>query len=457
VRVVNEAQAAVVRRIFEMTRDGMGLAKIRRKLNDERIPGPRGAWAITGVREVLHRRDYIGQIITNRIQRAWDDEAERAIRVEQPESERKIRRDETLRIVSDDLWQAAHARVEKTKSSYLRRGNQLVGQVESTKGLYLLSGFLSCGVCRKPMIATRRGRSMTLVYVCREHRERGDVACTNATGVSAADLDVAVVTSLLETFTEQTFIEHLEKQASNVEARQQREAERAGILAELPTMAAAEQRLVKRIATVEDDALVAALKTEWQEAKAKREAAEHRLSELESIERDMRADRAEIEVLLETWKGWGNVLAQVEDAPGGSIPAEAQAVARQILKKVLAGPIEVTPSAEVPGSWTFQGYSRFDDGVLRGAVASGEAVVVRYSRRIAGGSDPGDSTVRSTDMAPIPPTLVTPRLRRGAPRFRVPETPRSGARSRGSGGRCGRRSARVGPGGASGCPGTGSC
>jgi len=43
-----------------MTRDGNGLAKIRAKLNAEGIPGPRGAWAITGVREVLNRRDYTG-------------------------------------------------------------------------------------------------------------------------------------------------------------------------------------------------------------------------------------------------------------------------------------------------------------------------------------------------------------------------------------------------------------
>ena len=78
-----------------------------------------------------------------------------------------------------------------------------MAQVESTEGLYLLSGFLSCGVCRKPMIATRRGRSMTLVYICREHRKRGGVACTNTTGVSATDLHVAVVPSLRETFTEQ--------------------------------------------------------------------------------------------------------------------------------------------------------------------------------------------------------------------------------------------------------------
>jgi hypothetical protein len=60
----------------------MGLAKVRAKLNAEGIPGPRGAWAVTGVREVLHRRDYIGQIITNRHQRARDDDGN-PIRIEQ--------------------------------------------------------------------------------------------------------------------------------------------------------------------------------------------------------------------------------------------------------------------------------------------------------------------------------------------------------------------------------------
>ena len=47
VRVVNEVEATVVRRIFETTRDGLGLAKIRGVLNREGIPGPRGAWATT--------------------------------------------------------------------------------------------------------------------------------------------------------------------------------------------------------------------------------------------------------------------------------------------------------------------------------------------------------------------------------------------------------------------------
>jgi DNA invertase Pin-like site-specific DNA recombinase len=415
VRLINDEQAAVVRRIFTLTAEGAGLAKIRTILNREGVAGPRGAWAITGVREVLHRRDYVGDIITNRIQRARDAEGN-PIRIEQPESAWKIRKDETLRIVSDEQWHAAHARVERTKKSYLRRGHRLVGQVESTKGLYLLSGFLSCGVCHKPLIASRRGRNQVLTYACREHRERGDAACTNTTGVPAAELHTAVITSLRETFTEQTFVEHLEKQAANVEAKAQRAAERTRLIAELPRLAAEEKRLVKRIASVEDDGLVAALKDEWAEAKRARETAERRLADLEGIERDLAADQAEVESLLQTWKGWSEVLAQVQGTPDGSVPAEAQAQARQVLKKVLVGTIRVKPNE--PGDWSFAGYTRFEGLVVAG-VKHGTVVTYTWPTEsgyfdplntpIAGGSDSdlsGVSAVHSTDMAPHAPQLA---------------------------------------------------
>jgi Recombinase zinc beta ribbon domain/Recombinase len=392
----------------------MGLAKIRRKLNGEGIPGPRGAWAITGVREILNREDYRGRIITNRIQRAWDDENQRPIRVEQPESEWKVREDESLRIVEDDLWHAAHSRVEKTKQSYLRRGHLLVGQVESTKGRYLLSGFLSCGLCGKPMIATRRGRNQTLVYICRQHRERGDQACTNTTGVPAAALHEAVIKSLRETFTPETFIAHLEAQAANVQAKEQRAAERAHLLAEIPKLAAIEARTVRRIAMEEDDSLVAAIKVEWNAAKSARETAERRVAELEGIERDLRAEQSEVASLVATWKSWSATLAQTQGAADGSVPAETQAQARQILKKVLAGSsIKVTPSG---AEWMFLGYTRFEKVILGGLNHAGTETWQFNCRPIVGGS--GGSTVRDTDMAPhIPPQpLVTPRRSRGAPR-----------------------------------------
>lgn len=83
---------------------------------------------------------------------------------------------------------------------------------------------------------------------------------------------------------------------------------------------------------------MAALKSEWQAAKAQREEAERRVAEIEGIERDLAADRAEVEALRETWRSWSATLAQTQDAPEGSVTAEAQAQARQILKKVLVGP-----------------------------------------------------------------------------------------------------------------------
>lgn len=86
-----------------------------------------------------------------------------------------------------------------------------------------------------------------------------------------------------------------------------------------------------------------ALKSEWQAAEAQREEAERRVAEIEGIERDLAADRAEVEALRETWRSWSATLAQTQDGPEGSVPAEAQAQARQILKKVLVGSIEVTP------------------------------------------------------------------------------------------------------------------
>ena len=59
---------------------------------------------------------------------------------------------------------------------------------------------------------------MTLVYICRKHRERGDASCTNTTGVPAAELHKAVIDSMRASFTPETFRAHLAQQAANVEA-----------------------------------------------------------------------------------------------------------------------------------------------------------------------------------------------------------------------------------------------
>jgi site-specific DNA recombinase len=46
-RHINEAEAAVVRRIFELCADGVGLTRITKLLNVEHVPAPRGAAGAT--------------------------------------------------------------------------------------------------------------------------------------------------------------------------------------------------------------------------------------------------------------------------------------------------------------------------------------------------------------------------------------------------------------------------
>jgi site-specific DNA recombinase len=392
-RVIEEQQAAVVKRIFEMTRDGLGLAKIAKRLNAEAVPGPRSQWSPTGVREILHRELYRGVEIFGRVRRERRRGAK--VRVRVPESEWKRRDVPDLRLVDGVLWDTAHARIAEAAGAYLRRNGRLLGQVESIRGKYLLSGFLACGVCRAPLIAMQRGRNLRPTYVCRAHKEKGNAVCLNTTAVPMERLHRAVIRSLRDTLSPENFEAHLAKTAADEDARASRAAEREALIARIPVLNAEAERLANAVAAGSGalDVLLTAIK----QRQAEREQAELRLAELEGIERDLRADAEAVERLRATWKDWE-----------GALDADP-VLARQLLRKVLAGPIAVSPRER--GHWTYAGISRFD-GLLHGAVGKDETVVVhrglrpalRWAVPIAGGSDaPVGDTVRDREMAPHTP------------------------------------------------------
>jgi site-specific DNA recombinase len=69
-RRINEEQALVVRRIFELYASGSGMVTIAHRLNDEGVKPPRGrGWAPSGIREMLYRPLYRGKIVWNRSQK----------------------------------------------------------------------------------------------------------------------------------------------------------------------------------------------------------------------------------------------------------------------------------------------------------------------------------------------------------------------------------------------------
>jgi hypothetical protein len=114
-----------------------------------------------------------------------------------------------------------------------------------------------------------------------------------------------LIASLRRTFSTESFERHLRQVADDVEAREQRRAEREHLLIEIPKLAAAEARLAKAIArTDEADALVAELKATQQE----RRAAEATVAYLEGVEMDVKADQDRVEQLREQWGTWSQFL-----------------------------------------------------------------------------------------------------------------------------------------------------
>lgn len=152
-RRINQSEAAVVRRIFELARDGVGKALIAKTLNADGAASPRSqqgrprAWAPSSVYEVLFRLLYRGQVIYNQTAKrdVWGRRRQSPrsgaewIRVDVPE----------LRIVSEDLWNAAHAVLERSRAIYLKRtqGRSWGRPPAGTDGKYLLTGFAECPDC----------------------------------------------------------------------------------------------------------------------------------------------------------------------------------------------------------------------------------------------------------------------------------------------------------------------
>lgn len=145
-RVINEREAAVVRRIYAEYVDGRGTLEIVKALNREGIPGPTGRpWSLSTVvgspkrrNGLLNNEIYRGVIVYNRQRFVKDPATGKRVSRPNPESE-WVRQDvPELRIIEEATWLAAQ-RLRESRSTphfYHRRNPQR-----------LLSGLVHCGCC----------------------------------------------------------------------------------------------------------------------------------------------------------------------------------------------------------------------------------------------------------------------------------------------------------------------
>ena len=201
-RTINLAEAAVVRRIFELSAAGYGTKRIAITLNQESVPAPlprragrpRG-WAPSTIHEMLRRELYRGEIVWNRTRKrtSWGVKRQQ----NRPPDDWVRRPAAHLQIVSDELWQAVQARLSASRTIYLKgakgeRGGRPVNGVDSK---YLLTGMATCGCCGGSIHVRSRshGRRRAFFYGCMTNHLRGAAICGNALMAPMVAADEAVL------------------------------------------------------------------------------------------------------------------------------------------------------------------------------------------------------------------------------------------------------------------------
>ena len=193
-RSVNEAEAVVVRTIFEWYAGGWTLHRIAEELNRKGIPTKRGnKWHPLTVRNILKNTSYIGWDAygksRHRVVFDWKGTPAEKRRIDcrvKPEEEWIWMDTFSPRVVSDELWESVQHRLAMPVARRVQ------------KDVYLVTGYTRCGNCNSPVCGGSRygGRRR---YRCRGTQKTSvrDKIC-NAPYMDADTLESAVWDGLVQ-------------------------------------------------------------------------------------------------------------------------------------------------------------------------------------------------------------------------------------------------------------------
>ena len=338
-RTINDEQAAIVRRIFAMYESGLGMTRVGKTLNDERVASPRGdrtGWAPTAIREILYRELYRGVIVWNRSQKIVRGGTKKQRRGDPKEWLRLDAPD--LRIVAEERWQRAHARLARQAAMIERTNHD--GRLQTRPASaelaakHLLTGLARCAACGGPLIALTRphGRQRVGFYGCGYNYKRGAAICSNTTHVREDLVDRAVMTAITDALDHRVLTAAIDRALDRLQTGQEHVSDRRGRLqSELLQIEAQERRLVDAVARGEGlEPLLARLKAEGE----RKQVVRRELETLPGANYGPVRDRADMK---------REFLARIADAK--AFLARHTLHARQILRKLLTGPYTSRPSS----------------------------------------------------------------------------------------------------------------
>ena len=152
---VDPREAPVILRIFEEFVAGSSQSRIVKRLNAEGVPGRRTSkkgWSPATVHRLLRNEKYIGRWVWNRTETRRDPKTGRRRQFPKPESDWFVTKDDSLRIVPQQLWEQAVLRLTSVRKVWPggRGKRAFTGQLGGWVTHYpteLLSGAMACASC----------------------------------------------------------------------------------------------------------------------------------------------------------------------------------------------------------------------------------------------------------------------------------------------------------------------
>jgi len=343
---VDEAEAAIVRYIFELYASGLGLKAIAKRLTSEdaraprpfvqrsgRIPPPVRGWSPSTIRAVLARELYRGVKWWNRSRKRdpW-----RQVNQRPRSSEDWVKAErEDLRIVPEDLWLRVASRRRDVEGKAVRfNSGRLSGRPPKNAVRNLLAGLATCALCGGGLVVetTKRKSGRIAEYVCHRHRHNG--TCPNALRVQVAEVNEAV-------------LQAVEEHALTPEAVENviRLTERDDVLDRQSQLGRewqdCERRLRNLRAAVEDGGDAATLVVRIRELEERGRSIQAELAQLKPL------PRLPAKVVQDRLAEWRRLLRA------------STTQARAVLQHVLQGRLTFTPRPNGDG-YDFSGPTRFD-------------------------------------------------------------------------------------------------
>ena len=246
-RVIDQVEAATVRRIFTLYAEGDGLTRIAKQLNRDGVPAVAPDRGHRRPCVIFFAAPYMPGVRSGTARRGTKAQRQR------PEAEWLQHEAPELRIVSEALWQAVEQRRIRAATSCpsttregQRRGRPLGADLRASS---LLSGLAQCAVCGSSLVALTRphgtgtARRRVALYGCVYHQKRGQAVCTNDVVIRQDRLDAAFLDALAGALDERLITRAVTKALDRVQQRGKEAPDRrAALLRERDVIAAGHVR-----------------------------------------------------------------------------------------------------------------------------------------------------------------------------------------------------------------------